>query len=374
MSGRRALIPPDERLPDDFVDTLRESARLTDATGKPDPAAISGLRSSGVLAVGVPTEYGGRGGDAVLVNRVVERVARFNPSVAIILFQHCAVSARIAEWGTFEQKDNLLPRLASGELLAASSWSEPGAGAAKKKINTTATRLPGDRWVLDGTKSFTTGADVADIYLVLAQSGPACEDESGGAYGASGQSFFLVPGGTPGVIPDLSINLVGMRGSATGFVSLRQCEVDDTDRLGPLGEAPKIIAGVRESGATLGAVSVGIAQSLCDIAAKHFAKGVQPALRYRLVDLATQVEAARALVTYTGQRMSADPGVTTLHSKLFASTVAEQVGTEIARLMGSAGYVVDHQINQLTADARAVGLMGPASDLCRELVFASWGM
>jgi alkylation response protein AidB-like acyl-CoA dehydrogenase len=101
---------------------------------------------------------------------------------------------------------------------------------------------------------------------------------------------------------------------------------------------------------------------------------VQPALRYRLVDLATQVEAARALVTYTGQRMSADPGVTTLHSKLFASTVAEQVGTEIARLMGSAGYVVDHQINQLTADARAVGLMGPASDLCRELVFASWGM
>jgi alkylation response protein AidB-like acyl-CoA dehydrogenase len=87
------------------------------------------------------------------------------------------------------------------------------------------------------------------------------------------------------------------------------------------------------------------------------------------VKLVTLVEAAEALVDRAGRRGS---GVTTLLSKLHASTVGEQVCLEVGRLLGSAGYVVDHRLNRLTADARAVALMGPTNELCRELVAASW--
>lgn len=357
-----------------LVDTLRDAAGRSAASGEPDAVALAELRASGLLGTAVPVAYGGAGGDATDINRVVARVAEVNPSVAIILFQHFAVSARIDEWGTPAQKATLLPALASGQLLAASAWSETGAGAAKKKLGTTGTRLDDGRWLLDGAKSFTTSAGIADIYLVLVQTSEA-EDDPGSSYGSAGQSFFLVRGENPGIVPDLGLDLLGMRGSATGFVSLRECVVDDADRLGPLGEAPAIIAGVRETGATLGAVSVGIAHAALDLALAHAARLTPEArtnLRHRLVKVSTLAEAAEALVDRAGQRISSAPGITTLQSKLHASTVAEQVCVEVARMLGSAGYVVAHRLNRLTADARAVALMGPTNELCRELVAGSW--
>jgi alkylation response protein AidB-like acyl-CoA dehydrogenase len=353
-----------------LLDTLRDAAERSAAGGEPDAAALDALRASGLLGVAVPIVFGGTGGDAAEINRVVARIATVNPSAAIILFQHYAVSARIDEWGTPRQKAELLPALASGRWLAASAWSETGAGAAKKKLGTTGTPLPGDKWLLDGAKSFTTSAGIADLYLVLVQTSD--EDDVTVSYGSAGQSFFLVHGDNLGLVPDLGLDLLGMRGSATGFVSLRECVVADGDRLGPLGAAPAIIAGVRETGATLGAVSVGIARTALDIALTHSARLAPESrtnLRHRLVKLATLVEAAEALVDRAGRRGS---GVTTLLSKLHASTVGEQVCLEVARLLGSAGYIVDHRLNRLTADARAVALMGPTNELCRELVAGTW--
>jgi alkylation response protein AidB-like acyl-CoA dehydrogenase len=291
-----------------------------------------------------------------------------------MLFQHFAVSARIVEWGDATQQARLLPSLARGDLLAASAWSEPGAGAAKKRLSTTAVRLPDGRWRLDGAKSFTTSAGVAGMYLVLARTSDD-EDEQAGGYGSAGQTFFLISSDNPGLAPDQGLELIGMRGSATGFVSLRNCVVDDADRLGPLGEATSIIAGVRQTGATLGAVSLGIATALLDIAVDHASRRPQVAgevTRFRLVDLATRIEATRALIAGAGRRDAADPGITTLHSKLFASETAEQVAVEVARLLGSGGFVQAHRVNRLMADARAVALMGPTNDLCRELVSTSW--
>ncbi|MFI7047652.1 acyl-CoA dehydrogenase family protein [Streptosporangium sandarakinum] len=380
--------------PGPVLETLLHSAARTAVSGWPDEQALAELRRSGLLATAVPAEYGGAGGDAATVNSVVERVARVNPSVAIILFQHFAVTMRIVEWGTAEQKAALLPAFASGECLAASAWSERGAGAAKKNIATTGSRTSDGRWRLNGAKSFTTGAGVADIYLVLATTSAAHDDretrngqnggnsqngQNGGngdsLYGSAGQSFFLVRGDNPGLGVDRSLDLAGMRGSATGFVTLHDCEVPDEDRLGPLGQAPAIIAAVRETGATLGAVSVGIAQAALDVAIDHARRpgplGTQAA-RQRLAELSAQVEAARAIVDSAGRRLSATPGTVTLQSKIFASATAEQVCLEVARMLGSTAYVAGHQLNRLIADARAVALMGPTNDLCRELMAASW--
>jgi alkylation response protein AidB-like acyl-CoA dehydrogenase len=125
---------------------------------------------------------------------------------------------------------------------------------------------------------------------------------------------------------------------------------------------------------TLGAVAVGIARSMLAIGVSYAGRAEGPRRqlsRYRLIELSTQVTAAHALVCQAGRRTAADPGLTTLHSKLFASAVAERVGAEVGRMLGSAGYLASHELNRLVADARAVALMGPANDLCRELISAN---
>ncbi|MEU3570275.1 acyl-CoA dehydrogenase family protein [Kitasatospora sp. NPDC036755] len=374
MSVAFQVIDPEGGLPAALVERLDAAAARSVSTGLPDGTLLAELGQAGLFGVAVPAAYGGFGGDATLINHVVAQVARANPSAAIMLFQHYAVSARIAEWGDPAQQARLLPALAKGDLLAASGWSEPGVGAAKKRLNTTAQRLPDGRWRLDGTKSFTTSAGVAGLYLILARTSDAVED-SDAAYGSSGQTFFLIPAEDEGLRPDLSLDLIGMRGSATGFVSLHGCVVDDAYRLGPVGEATSIIASVRRTGATLGAVSLGIASALLDLAVDQVKRRQQPpdaVTRFRLVDLATRIEAAQAVIDRAGRRVAADPGLTTLHSKLFATETAEQVGVEVARLLGSGGYVVANRINALMADARAVAHMGPTNDLCRELVSATW--
>ncbi|WP_335936501.1 acyl-CoA dehydrogenase family protein [Streptomyces sp. PTD5-9] len=401
---------------------LRESAERTDTTAAPDHEALAELRRSGLLATAVPRAYGGAGGTATDVNRVVARLAEVNPSLAIIAFQHFAVSARITEWGSPEQHARLLPALADGSCLAASSWSETGAGAAKQNLSSTAVRQTDGRWRIDAAKSFTTGAGIADLYLLLVRTGPARAvthdghhdddadgrgldsghnsghssgqdsgrdaDDGGGdghhdrgldgdddGYGAPGQTFFLVPADLPGIVPDLGLDLVGMRGSATGLISFEGCVVDDDARLGPPGRAAAIISGVRSSGATLGAVSIGIAQAALNLALDHAQRRgllALPAVRQRLAALATRLESARGLVELAGARITENPGLTTLHSKLHASETAEEICLQAARMLGSSGYLTGTPLNRLLADARGVSLMGPTNDLCRDILAASW--
>ncbi|MGW2342258.1 acyl-CoA dehydrogenase family protein [Streptomyces sp. NPDC001661] len=356
----------------DLYETLRRYAHDADVAGSLPGEVLTALRSSGILGAAIRAEYGGQGGDARLTNRLVEQVAAADPSVAIILFQHYAVSARIDEWGTPQQRGRYLPRLASGEWLAASAWSETGAGADKRNIATKAVRTD-DGWLLDGAKAFTTGAGLARVYLVLAQSAEPTND--GGSYGSDGQTFYLVEADTPGLIADTGMDLVGMRASATGFVELHNCRVPDSAVLGPEGTAVRIIAGVRESGATLGAVALGIAEAARALALGHARRrGLQgqQAVSFRLVDLSARVAAARALVESAGRRDSADPGTETLYSKLVASQIAEEAVQEAARLLGSAGFLQNHPLNRMARDVRAVGLMGPVNDLCRQLVSAPW--
>ncbi|WP_433400860.1 acyl-CoA dehydrogenase family protein [Streptomyces sp. CA-146814] len=360
------------------LERLAACAEAADATGEPDREAVAVLRESGLLALVVPKCYGGAGADAVALNTCVEQVASVNASAAIMLFQHCAVTSRIVENGSPAQHREVLPRLADGRWLAASAWSESGAGADKKNLATRAHRTPEGDWLLDGAKSFTTSAGLADVYLVLAQTpdeAPAAASSRDTGYGSAGQTFFLVPGEHPGLVPDTSMRLTGMRGSATGFVSVRECVVPDSARLGATGVAASIIARVRDSGASLGAVAVGIAQAALDAAHAHAGRRglyAHQAVRHRLVDLATEVETARAVVERAARRSSADPGMTTLHSKLAASQAAERVVADVARFLGSAGYVETHPINRFGRDARAVALMGPTNDLCKELVSLPW--
>jgi alkylation response protein AidB-like acyl-CoA dehydrogenase len=365
----------DGLLTEDLLDDLALCAAEADRSGTPDRGAVDRMRAAGLFGLAAPHAYGGREADPVGLNRAIERVARVNASAAIMLFQHFAVTRRIVEQGTPAQHRAFLTKLADGRWLAASAWSETGAGADKRNLSTTAVFASPGRWLLNGAKSFTTSAGLADLYLVLARTGQDASEADEYAYGSAGQTFFLVPADCPGLLPDTSMALAGMRGSATGFVSLADCRVEDAYRLGDLGAAARAIAKVRESGATLGAVAVGVAQAALDTAVGHVrARGLlaEPRIRAQLASLATSVEAARAIVERAGRRDSANPGLTTLHSKLYAAQAAELVTTEAARMLGSSAYIENHPMNRLLRDARAVALMGPTNDLCRELVSSAW--
>ena len=258
--------------------------------------AIAALRASGVVGASIPIDYGGWGLDARALNVLLERLARVDGSLAIVMFQHFAVAARISEWGSAQQKSAVLPRLASGQWLAASAWSETGAGAAKHRLATTAHQAPGG-WIIDGAKTFVTGAEAAGIFLVLATT--SRDPAPAATYGAAGQSFFLVPADAPGLVRERGPDLVGMCDSATGLVSLDRCAVADDALLGPLGEAARIIASVRQHGTTLGAVAVGLAQHAYELARAHGERTGQlrhDGVRQRLVGIRTRLEAARALV------------------------------------------------------------------------------
>ncbi|MFF4508437.1 acyl-CoA dehydrogenase family protein [Streptomyces sp. NPDC001401] len=344
-----------------LLDVLRAASVRTARTGRADETALRAVRGFGLLGLAVPAGYGGAGGDAAAVNAVLEEIARVDPSMAAILFQHFAVSAFIGAWGTPAQRERLLPRMAAGWVLAASAWGETGTGAARERVGADGS------WTLDGAGYCTAGAGVCDVYLVLGRTSAAADGDA--RHGLRGQTFFLVPADRPGLLLEPSPDPAAMRGSAAGCVRLSGCRVTDGDRLGPLGGAGEIVAGVRESGATLGAVSAGIARAVLDLALARLGHAGLPAespRAARLVELAVSVEAVRAMVAGAGRQ-----GPTAVHSKLYASQATERIALEVSRLLEPAGQVTDRQLTTLLADARAVTEMGPTNQLCRELIAAS---
>lgn len=352
---------------------LAQHVATADSTGSVSSQALDALRSSGCLGITIPEMYGGLGQNALHANRVVEHIAMVDASIAIIVFQHFAVSARILEWGTEDQCRRYLPLLASGRWIAASAWSESGAGANKQNIATEGQHCSDGSWLLNGAKTFTTGAGIADLYLVLAQTGERQPVST--SFGSPGQSFFLIEASLPGIHATDALDLVGMRGSSTGFLTLQQCQCAPDSLLGPSGTAAQIIARVRNSGLTLGAVSVGIAQAALDLALEQATKRgltVHQATRFRLAELQMRVEAARSLVEMAGRRERSNVGAITLYSKIFASEASEFVCREAQQLMGGNGFLRTSPIERLARNARAIAFMGPVNDLARDL--ASQGL
>ncbi|GGG65581.1 acyl-CoA dehydrogenase family protein [Paenibacillus radicis (ex Gao et al. 2016)] len=353
---------------DSLLEELDRYAVLADDTGRTQQGSLDALKASGLLGSLVPLEYGGLGYDSLFAGRLIASIAEVDPSIAIIVFQHFSVVSRILEWGSLKQRTDYLPKLANGQWLAASAWSETGAGANKQNISTVADRTVDGDWVIGGVKSFTTGSGLADLYLVLVQTGTG---DPGSLYGNSGQSFFLIET-TQGITADADTNLSGMRGSSTGFINLHQCEVANEQLIGPLGGAPRVINGIRECGLTLGSVSLGISEAAYKLAlAQVLNRGQQsnPVLQTALSELHMQLEAVRALVEKVAAKEGGDQlSQIAYQSKIFASESSEKIVREAQQIIGGSGYVRGKKIERLLRDARAVSLMGPVNRLAREII------
>lgn len=351
-----------------LLEELDRYAALADETGRTQQESLDALKASGFLGSLVPEEYGGLGHDSLFAGRLIASIASIDPSIAIIVFQHFSVVSRILEWGSAKQRTEYLPKLANGQWLAASAWSETGAGANKQNISTIAERKADGGWVIEGVKSFTTGAGLADLYLVLVQTGTGDPDS---LYGNSGQSFFLIET-TQGITSDSDTNLSGMRGSSTGFIHLHRCEVPSEQLIGPLGGAPTVINGIRECGLTLGSISLGISEAAYALALEQvLARGQRgnPLLQSALSELHMQLEAVRALVEKVAAKEGGDRlSQIAYQSKIFASESSERIVREAQQIIGGSGYVRGKKIERLLRDARAVSLMGPVNRLAREII------
>ncbi|MFQ6015672.1 MAG: acyl-CoA dehydrogenase [Anaerolineae bacterium] len=344
-----------------------------DATGEFPWNHVRVLRDSGFMGMAFPKEYGGGGADHVSHILVKEEISRACLSTCTIMAAHYLGSLPLMLAGTEEQKEKYLPRLASGEMLAAFGLTEPEAGSDAGAIKTTA-RRDGEGYVLNGNKAFITNGGVADFYTIFAKTDPEA--------GTRGISAFIVEKGTPGFSFGKKENKMGIRASATRELILQDCRVPRENLLGQEGEGFKIaLRTLDHTRPGAGAEAVGVAQAALDASLQYARERVvfgkplveHQAISFMLADMATEIEAARLLVYRSAAMIDAGVSRFTMESsmaKLFASEVAHRVVNQAVQIHGGYGYMKEYPVERYYRDQRILEIYEGTSQIQR-LVIAS---
>jgi len=310
----------------------------------------------GLLGVVIPERYGGAGLDHVSFAIVVEEIAKFCGSTAVILDVHASVGSEpIVLFGSEEQKERWLPDLAQGRKLGAFALTEPEAGSDAAHIKTAAIRRDGG-YVLNGTKVFITNAGEADLYVVMAA--------TTASQGADGVTAFVVARDSPGLRVGRPFRKMGLHGSPIAEVVFQDCFCPQTDRLGEEGQGFMIAMRALDSGRIgIAAQAVGLAQGALDDALaygcerRQFGKPIADfqAVQFKLADIATTVQAARWLTWRAATRCDAGLPFTREASmaKLYATDVAMEATLEALQIFGGYGYLEDFPMARRVRDAKA---------------------
>ncbi len=329
------------------------------------------LAESGLFGVWVPEEYGGLGGGVFEQCLVVEELSRACGAVAVSYAASALGGFPILLFGTGEQKRKYMPDIASGAKLAAFALTEPDAGSDASNIRTTAKR-DGDHYILNGTKQWITNGGEAEIYTVIATIDPS--------RGARGMTAFIVEKGTPGFEFGKKEKKMGIRASATRELIFQDCRVPAANMLEREGKG--FIVAMRTFDRTrpgVAAQAVGIAQGALDRVAKYATERVQfgkriaefQAIEHMIADMATQVEAARALVYATARMIDAgerDFSREASMAKVFASDVAMRVTTDAVQIFGGYGYMRDYPVEKMMRDAKITQIYEGTNQIQRSII------
>ncbi len=326
----------------------------------------------GLLGVIFPEKYGGAGLGYVEYVIVIEELAAVDASIALSVAAHNSLcSNHIFKFGTEAQREKYLPRLTAGKMLGAWSLTEPGAGSDAGGTRTIAERRNG-AWLLNGSKTFTTNGHSAGVCVAMAVT------ERG--KGAHGISAFLVERDAKGFRPGKKENKLGMRASETSELLFSDCVLPADSLLGEEGKgfvnSLQILDGGRISIAALG---VGIAQGALSAATKYarerkqFGKAISEfqAIQFKLADMATEVEAARALTyraAWFADRGDAPYTKESAMAKLFAGEVAVRVAGEGVQVFGGYGFTKDYPAEKYYRDAKLCTIGEGTSEIQRLVI------
>jgi alkylation response protein AidB-like acyl-CoA dehydrogenase len=302
-------------------------------------------------------EYGGTGTGALMVLVAIEELSKVCATTGLILAVQDLGSLGIKLAGTDEQKQRFLPRLATGEWLAAYALTEPGSGSDSAAMRSEA-RLDGDEYVLNGGKRFITNAGVAHVYTVFAKTDPEA--------GHSGISAFAVEADSPGFEVGRIEPKMGIKGSTTGEIFFNDLRIPADNLLGEEGEGFKIAMRILDrSRPGIGAQGLGLAQGATDYAleyAKSRETMGKPIAQHQLIsamlaDMETKCEAARGLLYKVG--MMIDEGAPedeltkiSAMAKLYCTDVAMEVTTDAVQVLGGYGYMQEYPVERMMRDAK----------------------
>lgn len=322
----------------------------------------------------IPEEYGGYGGGCFEFCLATEIISKYCGGVGVTFAASALGSYPILLFGTKEQKEKYMPPVAKGGKLAAFGLTEANAGSDAGGIQTTAVK-DGSYFVLNGTKQWITNGGEAEIYTVITMT-----DRSRGARGATA---FIVEKGTPGFTFGKKENKMGIRASATRELVFDDCRIPKENILGR--EGMGFIVAMRTLDSTrpgIGAQAVGIAQGALDEALNYSRQRIQfekpissfQGVQHMLADMATQLEAARALVYQTARNI--DKGVGDISkasamSKLFASDMAMKVTTDAVQILGGYGYMKEYPVEKMMRDAKITQIYEGTNQIQRNVIAAN---
>ncbi|MBO8191248.1 acyl-CoA dehydrogenase family protein [Streptomyces oryzae] len=327
------------------------------------------LSEAGLLGLPYPEEYGGGGQPYQVYLQVLEELAAARLTVGLGTSVHSLACHGLAHFGSKEQRTEWLPGMLGGGLLGAYCLSEPSSGSDAASLRTRAVR-DGEEWVLNGTKAWTTHGGVADFYTVLARTGEE---------GPCGITAFLVPADAEGLSAAAPEHKMGLNGSPTAQVHFDGVRVPEARRLGDEGQGFTVALSSLDSGRLgIAACAVGVAQAALDEALAYTAEREQfgrpladfQGLRFMLADMATQIEAGRALYLAAARRRDAGQPFArqAAMAKLFCTDAAMRVTTDAVQLLGGYGYTVDFPVERYMREAKVLQIVEGTNQIQRMVV------
>ena len=336
---------------------------------------VTEMAKLGLMGMPIPEEYGGGGTDTLSYAIAVEELTRIDSSVAITMAAHTSLGTMpIFLYGSDEQKQQWLPELASGQKLASFGLTEAGAGSDAGNARTRAELTDGE-WVINGSKIFITnaGTDISACVTITALTG---EDEI---------SNLIVPNGTPGYDISPPMEKLGWRASDTRELSFKDARVPEGNLLGPRGKGFQQFLEILDGGRiSVAAMGVGLAQGAYDLALKYaqereqFGKAIAKfqAVQFKLVDMATEIEAGRNLVYKAawlkdqGRPFAKEAAM----AKLYTGELAHRAANESLQIHGGYGFMEESAISRLYRDQKILEIGEGTNEVQRMVIAKHLGL
>ncbi len=342
-----------------------------DETGQFPWEIMKTLAQSDLFGLFIPEEFGGLGKGCLELSIAVEELSRACLGVSTTFAANALGTYPILLFGSDEQKKKFLPDIATGKRLVAFGLTEANAGSDASGIQTTA-RLEGNEYVLNGTKQWITNGGEAEIYTII-----AITDRSKGPRGASA---FVVEKGTPGFSFGKKENKMGIRASATTELIFDNCRIPKDNIIGKEGMGFVVAMKTLDNSRTgVGAQGVGVAQGAFEEAVKFARQRIQfghpvitfQAVQHMLADMATSIEAARALVYAVARLVDSgakDVSKESAMSKVFATDVAMKVTVDAVQVMGGSGYMKEYPVEKMMRDAKILQIYEGTNQIQRNVI------